>query len=113
MKKIDLIPVDDRVIVKPNDVENVSSGGVIIPEGSLPEADSGIVVAVGPGIRRTFMNTDFIKNQRFRMECNVGDKVFYSKFGPNKLEYENEEYIVIRESELLAIKHNKGNKNED
>jgi len=96
MEKFNLEPIDDKVVIKPIDPETVSAGGVYIPEGSQPEATSGTVVAVGPGPR--LMG----KDDRYPMECKVGDVVYYPKFGAHKLEYENEEYVVIKEGDLFC-----------
>lgn len=96
MEKVNLEPIDDKIIIKPIDPETVSAGGVFLPEGSQPEATSGVVVAIGPGPRMMG------KEERYPMECAVGDLVYYPKFGAHKLEHDGEEYVVIKEGDLFC-----------
>ena len=98
MKKLDLLSIDDKLIIRPQDPDTISSGGVYLPDGAQPEAIFGEVVAVGPGLK------DITGGGHWEMMCQVGDIVYYPKFGAHKFEIENEEYVVIREVDLLAIK---------
>lgn len=100
MNKLNLVPVDDKIIIKPLDPESISSGGVYLPEGAQPEATSGTVVAVGPGLKNMAAGA----TERWTMFCEVGDIVYYPKFGAHKFELDDIEYVVIREVDLLAIR---------
>ena len=90
-------PLADKVLVKASDVsEDKTAGGIIIPDTAKEKPHEGKVVAVGPG--RTDENGEIIK-----MNVKVGDNVLYSKYGGTELKYEGEEYIIMSESDILAI----------
>ena len=90
-------PLADRVIVEQSDVkEPKSSGGIIIPDTAKEKPQEGKIVAVGPG--RTDENGKLIK-----MNVKVGDKVLYSKYGGTELKYDGEEYLIMSESDILAV----------
>ena len=90
-------PLADRVIVEQSDVtEPKSSGGIIIPDTAKEKPQEGKVVAVGPG--RTDENGKLIK-----MNVKVGDKVLYSKYGGTELKYDGKEYLIMSESDILAV----------
>ena len=95
--KIKIKPLADRVLVEPSDVEeSKSAGGIIIPDTAKEKPQEGKVVAVGAG--RTDENGKVIK-----MNVKVGDKVLYSKYGGTELKYEGKEYLIMSESDILAI----------
>ena len=90
-------PLADRVLVETSDAEEPkSSGGIIIPDTAKEKPQEGKIVAVGPG--RTDDNGKIIK-----MNVKVGDKVLYSKYGGTELKYEGNEYLIMSESDILAI----------
>lgn len=90
-------PLADKVLVKPDEVsETTSSGGIIIPDTAKEKPQKGEIVAVGPG--RTDESGKIIK-----MNVKVGDKVLYSKYGGNELEYDGEQYLIMSESDIYAI----------
>ncbi len=90
-------PLADRVILKQSDeAESKSSGGIIIPDTAKEKPQEGKVVAVGKG--KIDENGKPIK-----MNVKVGDKVLYSKYGGTELKYEGEEYLIMSESDILAI----------
>ena len=90
-------PLADRVIVEQSDVtEPKSSGGIIIPDTAKEKPQEGKVVAVGPG--RTDENGKLIK-----MNVKVGDKVLYSKYGGTELKFDGKEYLIMSESDILAV----------
>lgn len=89
-----LQPIEDKVILK-SATETMSSGGVIIPDLAQENTMVADVVAVGPGRWKE-------DGKRFAMACKVGDKVVFPKFSAHRFEYDDEEYIVIRESDILA-----------
>tara|TARA_R110001599_G_scaffold1706_5_gene8474 strand:- start:25109 stop:25387 length:279 start_codon:yes stop_codon:yes gene_type:complete len=89
-------PISDKVVLKPIDAQDVTTGGVIIPETAQDATMMGEIVAVGPGFH--LMNGD-----RGSMQTSVGDKVVYPKHGCKKFEQDGEEYLIIREPELLVI----------
>jgi len=97
LSKLKIKPLADKVIVKPDEVaETKTAGGIIIPDTAKEKPQKGEVVAVGPG--RTDENGNIIK-----MNVKVGDKVLYSKYGGNELEYEGEKYLIMSESDIYAV----------
>jgi chaperonin GroES len=90
-------PLADRVLVEPSNVaESKSAGGIIIPDTAKEKPHEGKIVAIGPG--KTDENGNIIK-----MNVKVGDKVLYSKYGGTELKYEGKEYLIMSESDILAI----------
>lgn len=92
-----LKPLGDRVVVKPSEAEEKTKGGIIIPDTAKDRPQEGEVVAVGPG--RILDN-----GQRVAPEVKVGDKVVYSKYGGTEIKVDEIEYLIVRESDLLAIR---------
>ena len=90
-----LKPVADRVVVKPIEREETTRSGIVLPDTAKEKPQEGEVVAVGPG--RT---TD--DGNKVAMEIRVGDKVIYSKYGGTEYKEEDEEYLILRESDILA-----------
>ncbi len=95
MSKINLRPLDDRVIVKPADAEAVTSGGIVLPGSAQEKPQRGTVVAVGPGRLLDSGN-------RGELSVAVGDTVIYGKYGGSEVEVNGEEIKILRESDILA-----------
>ena len=90
-------PLGDRVIVKPSEsAENKTAGGIIIPDTAKEKPQEGTIVAVGPG--RADENGKIIS-----MNVKVGEKVLYSKYGGSELKYEGGDYLIMSESDILAV----------
>ena len=97
MKKIKIKPLADRVLVEPIDVaEEKSTGGIIIPDTAKEKTTEGKIVSVGSG--RTDENGKVIE-----MNVKVGDRVLYSKYGGTELKYGGTDYLIMSESDILAI----------
>ena len=92
-----LDPLGDRVVIKPSKREEVSKGGIVLPDTAKEKPQEGEVVAVGPG-RMT------AEGQRIAMDVKVGDIVIYAKYAGTELKVDDEELIVVRESAILAKK---------
>ena len=88
-------PFGDRVVVRPIEKEEVSVGGIVLPDTAQERPQEGEVMAVGPG--RT---SD--EGKRIEMEVKVGDRVVYSKYAGTEIKEDGEEYLILRESDLLA-----------
>ncbi|MDP6102948.1 MAG: co-chaperone GroES [Dehalococcoidia bacterium] len=88
-------PFGDRVLVKPVDKEEVSAGGILLPDTVQEKPQEGKIVAVGPG--RTADD-----GKRIAMESKVGDLVVYSKYAGSEVKEEGEDYLILRESDILA-----------
>jgi len=90
-------PLGDRVVIKPIPREEVSKGGIILPDTAKEKPQEGEIIAVGPG-----RLTD--DGQRVAMEVKVGDKVIYSKYAGTEFKLDDEEVVIMRESDILAKK---------
>ena len=89
-------PVGDRVVVRPAAKEEVTKSGIVIPDTVKEKPQEGIVVAVGSG--KLLDNGD-----RVALEINEGDRVLYAKYGGTEFKLDGDEYLVLRESDVLAI----------
>jgi len=88
-------PLGDRVVIKPTPKEEVSKGGIVIPDTAKEKPQEGKIIAVGPGK----LSED---GKRIAMEVKVGDKVIYSKYAGTEIKVDGEELIIVRESDILA-----------
>lgn len=88
-------PLADRVVVEPKKQEEVTSGGIVLPDNAKEKPMQGYVVAVGPGQRE--------KDQVIPPEVQVGDLVLYSKYAGTEVKVGEKEYLIMRESDILAI----------
>ena len=89
-------PLADRVVVEPAPAEDVSSGGIILPDTAQEKPQQGTVVAAGPGKASDSGST-------VAMEVKKGDKVLYGKYSGTEFSYEGNEYLIMRESDILAV----------
>ena len=92
-----LTPIGDRVVVKPEPDEQKTKSGIVIPEMAKEKPSEGTVIAVGSG--RILEN-----GQKVPLEVKVGDKIVYSKYGGSEVKIDNEEFIILAERDILAIK---------
>jgi len=93
---MNLKPLQDRVVVKPAEAEEISKGGIILPDTAKEKPQQGKVVAVGPG--KIADNGELIKPQ-----VKKGDKVLYGKYSGTEFTFDDEEYLIVRESDIYAI----------
>lgn len=91
-----LRPLHDRVIVKRLDNERTTASGIVIPESAAEKPDQGEVVAVGPGKRTE-------DGKVLPVDLKVGDKVLFGKYAGQTVRVDDEELLVIREEEILAV----------
>jgi len=89
-------PLGDRVVVKPLPMEERTKGGIVLPDTAKEKPQQGEVLAVGPG--RLLDN-----GQRVPIDLKVGDKILYSKYAGNEIKMEGEEYLILRESDILGV----------
>jgi chaperonin GroES len=96
-----LRPLGDRIVVKPGKEEEVTKGGIVLPDTAKKRPREGEVMAVGPG--------KLLENgQRAALEVAVGDVVVYSEYGGTEITVNGEDYMVLDEGSVLAIKPKKG-----
>ncbi|NOY98525.1 MAG: co-chaperone GroES [Chloroflexi bacterium] len=93
---ISLKPLGNRVVVEPVEKEEVTAGGIVLPETAKEKPQQGIVLSVGAGERDD-------NGKRIAMDVEVGDKVLFAKYGGTELKIEGKKLLILRENELLAI----------
>ena len=92
---IKLQPLGDRVVVQPSQEEEVSKGGIILPDTAKEKPQRGVIIAVGPGRLDE-------EGKRIPMEVKKGDKVIYSKYAGSEIKQDDKEVLILRESDILA-----------
>ncbi|KIC94301.1 co-chaperone GroES [Flavihumibacter solisilvae] len=90
-KKLNITPLHDRVVVKPAPAEEKTAGGIIIPDTAKEKPQRGTIVAAGNGKKDE------------PMTVKVGDTVLYGKYAGTELQLEGADYLIMRESDILAI----------
>ncbi len=91
MAKVDIRPLADRVLIEPMAAETKTASGIIIPDTAKEKPQKGKVVAVGPGTKDEDMTVK------------VGDAVLYGKYAGTDLKFEGVDYLIMRQSDILAI----------
>jgi chaperonin GroES len=89
-------PLGDRVIVKPKPNDEVTSSGIVLPDTATEKPKEGSVLSVGPG-------RVLDSGKRVEMDVTVGDSVLFAKYSGAEVKLDGDEYLVLRESDLLAI----------
>jgi len=89
-------PVGDRVVVKPAAKEEITKSGIVIPDTAKEKPQEGTVIAVGSG--RMLDNGD-----RAVMDVREGDRILFAKYGGTEFKLDGEEYLVLKENDILAI----------
>ena len=89
-------PLSDRVVVQPMDAEEKKQGGIIIPDTAKEKPQQGKIVAVGPGKISE-------SGQKISMEVKVGDVVLYGKYSGTEVTVDDEDLLIMRESDILAV----------
>lgn len=93
---LSLKPLGDRVVVEPIEQEEVTAGGIVLPETAKEKPQQGKVVAAGPGPRDE-------DGDHIEMDVKVGDKVLYAKYAGTEFKIDGKKLLILRESDLLAI----------
>ena len=86
-----LVPLGDRVVLKQLVAEETTKSGIVLPGQNKEKPQQAEVIAVGPG------------TEEVKMEVKVGDQVIFSKYAGTEVKFENEEYIVIKQADIVAI----------
>ena len=90
-----LRPLSDRVVLKPLEAEETTASGIILTSESQEKPQQAEVVAVGPG--------GFRDNEEVDMDVEVGEKVVYSKYAGTTVKLEDEEYVIVKQDDILAV----------
>jgi chaperonin GroES len=94
--KMKLKPLGGRVIVEPIEQEEMTAGGIILPETAKEKPQEGKILAAGPGERDD-------TGKRIAMEVNVGDRVLYAKYSGTEIKMDGKKVLILRESDILAV----------
>ena len=90
-----LVPLGDRVVLKQNVAEETTKSGIILSGTAKEKPQQAEVIAVGPG--------GMVDGKEVTMQVKVGDKVIYSKYSGNEVKLDDEEYIIVKQNDILAI----------
>ncbi len=88
-------PLGDRVVIRPLEKDEVTKSGLVIPDTAKEKPQEGEIIAVGPGRLSD-------EGKRIAMEVKVGDKVVYSKYAGTEWKEDDDEYLIVREADILA-----------
>ena len=95
MAKVNIKPLEDRVLIQIKEAESTTASGLVIPDSAKEKPQEGVVIAAGPG--------RFDGDDRVPMDIKVGDTVVFSKYGGTELKYYCEEYLLLNSRDVLAI----------
>ena len=90
-----LVPLGDRIVLKQLEAEETTKSGIVLPGQAQEKPQQAEVIAVGPG--------GMVDGKEVKMEVAVGDKVIYSKYAGTEVKMDGEEYIIVRQNDILAI----------
>lgn len=90
-----LVPLSDRVVLKQMEAEETTKSGIVLPGQNKEKPQQAEVIAVGQG--------GLVDGKEVEMKVSVGDKVIYSKYAGTEVELDDEEYIIVRQSDILAV----------
>jgi chaperonin GroES len=93
---ISLKPLGNRVVVEPIEQEDITAGGIVLPETAKEKPQKGKVLSVGPGDRDE-------DGKRIPMDVSVGDTVLYAKYAGTEIKIDGKKLLILRETDLLAI----------
>ena len=93
---MNLTPLGDRLIVEPLEEEQTTIGGIVLPDTAVEKPQRGSVIAAGPGARNSETG------DRIAMDVVEGDTVVFSKYGGTEIRVEGTDYLILRESDVLA-----------
>jgi len=93
---LNLKPLGSRVVIEPIEQEEITAGGIVLPETAKEKPQQGIVLSVGPGDRDE-------DGKRIPMDLSVGDKVLFAKYSGTEIKMDGKKLLILRESDILAI----------
>ncbi len=92
---ISINPLGNRLVVEPIEEEEITAGGIVLPETAKEKPQKGTVLAVGPGERNE-------KGEYMPLEVKAGDKVLFAKYSGTEVKYDGKKLLIMRESDVLA-----------
>lgn len=97
---ISIKPLGDRVVVEPIEQEEVTAGGIVLPDTAKEKPQQGTVIAAGPGARDE-------DGDRIPMDVKVGDRILFAKYAGTEVKMDGKKVLILRESDILGIIENK------
>ncbi len=97
---ISIKPLGDRVVVEPIEQEEITAGGIVLPDSAKEKPQQGNVLAAGPGARDE-------DGKRIAMDVKVGDRVLYAKYAGTELKLDGKKLLILRESDILGLVESK------
>ena len=96
MANVNLRPLDDRVVVKPMEAEEVTAGGIVLPDSAKDKPSRGTIIAIGDG--RLLDD-----GSRSKLQVKKGDRVLFTSYAPEVIKLNDEELLLMREEDILAV----------
>jgi chaperonin GroES len=96
---VNLKPLGDRVVIEPMEQDEQTTTGIFLPETAKEKPQQGKIVAAGPGARKE-------TGERIEMDVQVDDTVLYARYAGTTIKLEGEEYLILKETDILAIVEN-------
>ncbi len=93
---ISMKPLGNRVVIEPIEAEEITAGGIVLPETAKEKPQRGKVLAVGAGERND-------KGERIALDVQVGDTVLFAKYSGTEIKMDGKKYLILRENDILAI----------
>ena len=93
---LNMKPLGSRVVVEPNEQEEITAGGIVLPETAKEKPQQGTVLAIGQGDRDE-------DGKRIPMDVAVGDKILFAKYSGTEIKMDGKKLLILRESDILAI----------
>jgi chaperonin GroES len=93
---VNLKPLGNRVLVEPLEQDEMTAGGIVLPETAKEKPQQGLILAVGPGARDE-------DGKRIAMDVAAGDKVLFAKYSGTEIKMDGKKYLILREDDILAV----------
>jgi len=93
---LNLKPLGSRVLVEPIEQEDITAGGIVLPETAKEKPQQGLILAIGPGARDE-------DGKRIPMDVEKGDKILFAKYSGTEIKLDGKKYLILREEDILAI----------
>ena len=93
---LNLKPLGSRVLVEPIEQEDITAGGIVLPETAKEKPQQGLIMAIGPGARDE-------DGKRIPMDVEKGDKILFAKYSGTEIKLDGKKYLILREEDILAI----------
>jgi chaperonin GroES len=93
---LNLKPLGSRVLVEPIEQDDITAGGIVLPETAKEKPQQGLILAIGPGARDE-------DGKRIPMDVEKGDKILFAKYSGTEIKLDGKKYLILREEDILAI----------